>query len=127
MLVVCAVVFKEGRVLLARRKSGGLKGFWEFPGGKIESEESETEAIKRELLEELSMKVEVQKRLTPTLTEHNNRKIELIPYVCRFVSMAREDWTDHDKIEWVELQNLTNYKMPPADIPIVYELFTLLQ
>lgn len=116
--VVCGIIFKEDKILLCRRKAEiSLGGYWEFPGGKIEPNESESEALIRELKEELSIKVEVQKHFKTTLHRYEQVQIELIAYFCKFI---QTDFvlTDHDDIQWVKKIELLNFNLAAADIPI---------
>jgi 8-oxo-dGTP diphosphatase len=117
--VVCGIIFKDGLVLLARRKKGkSLEGFWEFPGGKLKNRESEVVALKRELSEELGLEIYDLERIG--VNEHNYEtfKIRLIAYRCKTKSFPIK-FTDHDKIEWVDKKNLNEYKIADADKPFI--------
>src|ERR1035438_837024 len=117
--VVTAAIIRQGnKVLLAQRGSGSkLPGKWEFPGGKVEAAESLEDCLRRELTEELGIRVSVGKRLCSSdfLYDHGEFRIEafwgeilageLMPKV-------------HDRIEWVAPHELRQYDLLPADIPI---------
>lgn len=117
--VVCGIICKNNSVLLARRKKGkSLEGFWEFPGGKLEDEESETVALKRELKEELGLEVFNLKRFGVNIHDYNTFQIRLIAYRCETKSFPNKS-TDHDKIEWVDINILNEYKLAEADKPFI--------
>lgn len=117
--VVCGVIFKENQIFICRRKSFKiLGGLWEFPGGKLESKESHEICLKRELQEELGMKIHQLNYLTTVFHKYETFRIELIAYECVFLS-ATFNLIDHDIYEWVKLENLINYDLAPADIPIL--------
>lgn len=116
--VVCGIIFKEDKILLCRRKAEkSLGGYWEFPGGKVEPAESERDALLRELKEELSMQVEINKHLKTIIHQYENVQIELIAYGCKFIQ-ADFVLTDHDEIQWVEKRVLLSFNLAPADIPV---------
>lgn len=116
--VVCGIVFKEDKILLCRRKAKkSLGGYWEFPGGKVEPNELESDALVRELKEELSMKVEITKHFKTIIHQYENVQIELIAYGCKFIQ-ADFVLVDHDEIQWVEKRGLLSFNLAPADIPI---------
>lgn len=120
--VVCGIIFKEDKILLCRRKTEkSLGGYWEFPGGKVEPNESETDALIRELKEELSIKVEIQKHFKTSHHKYERVQIELIAYLCKFI---QTDFilTDHDDIKWVKKIELLSFNLAPADIPIAKAL-----
>ncbi|WP_343522016.1 (deoxy)nucleoside triphosphate pyrophosphohydrolase [Pedobacter sp.] len=122
--VVCGIIFKEDRILLCRRKPvKSLGGYWEFPGGKVESSESESEALIRELKEELSMQVEIGKHFKTAVHQYEQIQIELIAYTCKFIQ-ADFRLVDHDEIQWVRKTELLKFNLAPADIPIA-EAFSL--
>lgn len=117
--VVCGVIYKEGDVFLCRRKPHkALGGFWEFPGGKVESQESNENCLERELMEELGMKVHILNHLKTIIHDYGSFKIELIAYLCNFID-ATFNLVDHDAYEWIKIADLTSYNLAPADIPIV--------
>ncbi|SFS43894.1 8-oxo-dGTP diphosphatase [Zhouia amylolytica] len=118
MNVVCAIIYRDDKVFIARRKQGkSMASKWEFPGGKIEENESEVEALKRELIEELGMSVDIHKKLGSNIHNYDDFTINLIAYSCEFKS-ATFTLTDHDQYIWVEPKNLSKYDLAEADIPI---------
>lgn len=120
--VVCAIIYNANKVLLCRRKPDkSLGGYWEFPGGKVEVNESNEESLIRELKEELEMKVDIEKFFKSSTHEYENFTIDLIAYICRFVS-SNFKLIDHDRYEWIEPNELLGWKLAPADIPIAKEL-----
>jgi len=120
--VVCGIIFKDDLVLICRRKpEKSLGGYWEFPGGKVEGLESYEESLLRELIEELNLKVEIKQHFFDTVHHYDKGAIELISFICSTTGTVVES-TDHDRLEWVKVDNLLNWKLAPADIPIAKEL-----
>jgi 8-oxo-dGTP diphosphatase len=117
--VVCGVVYNEhGQILICRRaKHKSLAGYWEFPGGKIEIDELPEQSLYRELLEELGMEVSVQDFITEVLHKYEDFAIKLLAYRCAFIS-ASYILSDHDQYNWVYPQELVNFELAAADIPI---------
>jgi 8-oxo-dGTP diphosphatase len=118
--VVCGVIYNEhGQILICRRaKHKSLAGYWEFPGGKIETDELPEQSLSRELLEELGMEVSVQDFLTEVLHKYEDFAIKLLAYRCAFIS-ASYILSDHDQYDWVYPQELVNFELAAADVPIV--------
>lgn len=117
--VVAAVIYRDQNLLLARRKSGkSLAGYWEFPGGKIESGETPEKALARELYEEFAVVVSVGKEIATHRHDYEHIKIELIAHETRIESGELE-LRDHDAIVWVTPAQARHYKLAPADIPIL--------
>ena len=120
--VVCGIVYKNDKVFICRRKpSKHLGGFWEFPGGKIDKGESNEDSLKRELMEELQMEVDVIEYFDSSKYDYKNFSIELIAYNCNL-----RNWnvhlTDHDLYEWVTPDEILNWKFGPADIPLAKKI-----
>jgi len=120
--VVCAlIVDTAGRVLLAQRpahKHLGLK--WEFPGGKIEAAETPEAALRREIREELACDIEVEKALPRFLHDYTSVVIEMFPFICRLTAGSPPPHPhEHVAIAWVSANELRNYDLAPADLPLI--------
>jgi 8-oxo-dGTP diphosphatase len=116
--VICGIIFKDDKIFLCRRNANkSLAGYWEFPGGKIESGETDVDALSRELHEELGMKVKIIEHFKTVIHPYEAFTIELIAYTCQFQE-ANYTLTDHDKYEWVDAKDLNKWNLAPADIPI---------
>ena len=118
--VICGIITNaDGKIFIARRKKDkSLGGKWEFPGGKIEKDETQEECLQRELNEEFNMQVKVGEKLGENEHNYENFSIRLIAYNCEFIS-ATYELMDHDAFEWVSKESLTNYELAEADIPFV--------
>jgi 8-oxo-dGTP diphosphatase len=128
LVVACALVDADRRVLIAQRPEGkSMAGLWEFPGGKVEPGETPEAALIRELNEELDIETK-QACLAPlSFVSHAYENIHLLMplYVCRRwqgTPRARE----HIALKWVRPQALRDYPMPPADEPLIAALCDLL-
>tara|TARA_B100000795_G_scaffold189584_1_gene144356 strand:- start:2386 stop:2775 length:390 start_codon:yes stop_codon:yes gene_type:complete len=116
--VVAAVIVKENKILIARRKEGKHLEFkWEYPGGKVDNDENEKESLKRELKEELDISVSIDDYITESFYEYDKAKINLKAYFVKNYSGTIK-LTVHDKINWIKIDELNNYEFAPADIPI---------
>lgn len=108
----------KGEILIARKKKGkSLEGYWEFPGGKIEDGERPEETLTRELKEEMNIDVSVTEYVCESVYHYEKGTIRLIAYKGNITSGSIQ-LTDHDKYEWIDVHELKNYKLAPADIPI---------
>ena len=128
-LVVCvALIDEDGRVLIAQRPEGeSLEGFWEFPGGKVEMNESPETALIRELHEELGINTWGSCLAPLTFASHKYDEFHLLMplYVCRKwngIVQAREN----QALKWLTPAQILKVKMLPADLPLVACLRDLL-
>lgn len=120
--VVAALIRQDGKVLLTQRWPGKHLGLtWEFPGGKVESGETDEEALKRELQEELGVDVRIGTCCFETCHGYGNREVHLLIYRCELLSGSPKA-IDVKAIEWVEQSTLLERTFPPADLPFVQEL-----
>lgn len=128
IVVACALVDADGRVLIARRPEGKpMAGLWEFPGGKVEEGERPEATLIRELKEELGIDV-TEACLAPlTFASHGYPDFHLLMplYICRrwHGTVAAHV---HAEIKWVRPQRLRDYPMPPADLPLIPHLIEAL-
>jgi 8-oxo-dGTP diphosphatase len=127
-VVAAALVDAQGRVLLQQRSPGrAMAGLWEFPGGKVESDELPEAALRRELEEELGISVE-NDDLEPACFASapvGERHMILLLYICR---RWRGDLRPLDAaaLDWLKLEEMDPEVMPPADRPLIPMLESLL-
>ncbi|MFM8307818.1 MAG: 8-oxo-dGTP diphosphatase MutT [Microcystis aeruginosa] len=109
-------------ILIDRRLAKGLLGgFWEFPGGKIEGNETVQECIKREILEEIGIDIAVDSHLVTIDHTYSHFRVNLQVYNCRYLSgQARA--IECEEIRWVTIQELDNYTFPAANQEIIRAL-----
>src|SRR6476620_9001103 len=127
LVVACALVDADGRVLIAQRPEGKtMAGLWEFPGGKIEDGERPEEALIRELKEELGIEVQEACLAPLTFASHAYDGFTLLMplFVCRRWSGAPRG-LEGQILKWVPPNRLRDYPMPPADAPLIPALIDL--
>ena len=123
-----ALINSDNQILIAQRpKEKHLSGLWEFPGGKVEKNESPENTLIRELKEELN--VNINQRCVAPLTfsefDYKEFNLLLLLYVCRRWDGDPESM-ENNPIKWVKSNELKEYKMPPADDSLIYCLQDLL-
>ncbi len=127
-VVACALIDVDGKVLINKRPVGKeYEGFWEFPGGKIEHQETPELALIRELREELSIDVESSciAPLTFNTHDYDNFYLILLLYVCRKWNGVITPMEGQD-ISWVKVKDIAKYNILPADVPLIPILRDLL-
>lgn len=119
ILVVAALIKKDNNVLIARRSTGdeNVLGKWEFPGGKVEPNETEEHAIEREIKEEFELDIKANKYITNNVCEYPTKTVDLRLYECEYIS-GEFKLHDHSEYKWVNINELLNYDLAPADIPL---------
>lgn len=117
--VVAALIENDNKVLLARRSTGDINVFgkWEFPGGKVEQDENEFDAIEREIKEEFELIIKAKEFITNNVCEYPTKVVDLRLYKCDYVS-GEFNLHDHSEYKWVDKEELLEYDLAPADIPI---------
>lgn len=118
--VSCAIILnQDGEILVAQRSANmSMPLKWEFPGGKLEPNETAEVCLHRELMEELNIEVQIIEQLPANLHAYSNFTIELIPFLCKYVKGAML-LKEHAQIEWVHPTELLALDWADADVPIV--------
>jgi len=120
--VTAAILAKDGRLIIAQRKSADhLAGKWEFPGGKVEEGETPEECLKRELKEEFDIQVSVGDCLGSSIYHYDHLSIELMAYRSEWVA-GEIAMLDHKDYQWVTVDQLSEFDFAPADLPFVDKL-----
>ncbi len=123
--VTCAIIIKENKIFVAQRsESMKLPLKWEFPGGKLEKNESEIECIKREIKEEINIDIEVINKLSPSIYDYGPFKINLIPFIVNYIS-GEIKLTEHKEYKLLDKAELLNLDWAEADLPIVEEFLKI--
>jgi 8-oxo-dGTP diphosphatase len=120
--VSAGVVFRDGRVLITQRRAGDhLGGLWEFPGGKRHPGESYEDCLRRELMEELGIEVDVGERFAAVTHDYPDKSVHLEFFLCR--------WRRHEPraigcadFAWVNREQLAQYSFPAADEQLLEKL-----
>lgn len=121
--VVAGIIQKGNRVLVSKRPPDThLGGYWEFPGGKPEAGESDTEALHRELQEEIGISVSVEKPYFSVTHEYDERTVHIEFYMCRKNDDATPKPLECEAVQWVDRQNLSSLSFPSADKEILKKL-----
>jgi 8-oxo-dGTP diphosphatase len=122
LLVVAALLWREGRVLVSRRRvDQAMPNMWEFPGGKIEAGESPVAALVREVREELGCEVEVERIDDVVFHDYPAFDLYMLVYRCRIVTGVPRA-VDVAEIAWVEPAELLRLELLPADFPLARRL-----
>jgi 8-oxo-dGTP diphosphatase len=121
--VVCGVIENEvGEFLACLRPPGKhLAGLWEFPGGKIEADESPEQALIRELDEELAIEIKVAEPLGPVIWHYESLSIRLSPFLCHIVS-GHLQLRAHAAYRWLSPNDFGDLPWAAADLPILAEI-----
>ena len=113
--VVAAIIKREDYYLLAKRSKDKYMGLkWEFPGGKVEQNESFNEALSREILEELNVNIEIHNKVAEESYRDEEINITLHYYMCSLID-RNIVLSEHEAIEWVKKQDFLKYEFVPGD------------
>lgn len=123
--VTCAIILKDKKILVAQRSEKmKLPLKWEFPGGKLEFNENETDCIKREIKEEININIEILQKLSNNIHDYGTFKINLIPFLVQYLS-GEIKLAEHKDYRLLERSQLSNLDWAEADLPIVEEFLKL--
>jgi 8-oxo-dGTP diphosphatase len=114
--VVCALVMKDGKCLIARRsKNDNLLGRWEFPGGRRQGLEDETKSLDRAFNDIYKMKININNYVTHSICEYPGQIVDLKLYQCDYVS-GDFNLNVHSEYKWIRIEDLLDYDLAEADI-----------
>jgi 8-oxo-dGTP diphosphatase len=120
--VTAAILFKDGKILIAQRDKGDrLADKWEFPGGKVEVGETPEECLAREMFEEFRIIVSVSDFLGESIYHYDHGSIRLLAYRAIYES-GEFSLETHADFAWVTVAQLEEYDFAPADLPFVLML-----
>jgi len=120
--VVAAALFDRGRVLIAERPAGKhMAGWWEFPGGKVGAGETDSEALVRELREELGVEAEPGHEIMTLTHDYPDRVVDLVLFGAT-VLRGEPRGLDGQQLKWVECGSLASERLLEADRPFIAAL-----
>ena len=112
--VVCAVIHKGTVIFATQRGYGDYKDWWEFPGGKIEPNESPEDALKREILEELRTSISIEQYMNTVEYDYPNFHLSMKCYVCSIIEGSLE-LLEHESARWLPIEDINSIDWLPAD------------
>ena len=122
LFVVAGAIIKDGKVFSAQRGNSGKTAFkWEFPGGKINPGETPEQALARELVEELSINVEVHELIYSVVDEYEDVILHIDTYRCTLLSGA-PTLSEHIDLAWSDKNQLDKLEFSPADDPVLAKI-----
>jgi len=122
--VVAAIIIDDDKILCVQRDHGkydyiSLK--YEFPGGKIESDETKEQALERELVEELDLKIEIEREFLTVNHQYPDFSVTMHSFICSCLNSTL-NLKEHIAFKWVNPEKLSNLDWADADLPIVSKL-----
>ena len=123
--VVAAIIIKENEVFATQRGYGDWKGWWEFPGGKVEAGECPKDALKREIMEELDAEISVGELLDTVEWDYPTFHLSMQCYVCSLES-ENVRLNEHESSAWLKKNALDSVQWLPADLALLDKIAELL-
>ncbi|ALC15318.1 ADP-ribose pyrophosphatase YjhB, NUDIX family [Desulfuromonas soudanensis] len=117
--VTCAIIERDGLVLAAQRSAAmSLPLKWEFPGGKIDPGETPEECLRRELVEEMGVRVRVGESLPASTHRYPTFTVTLYPFVCS-IEAGEIVLHEHAAVSWLPVGELRTLDWAEADLPVI--------
>ena len=123
--VVAALIVHDRRIFATQRGYGDWKGWWEFPGGKVEAGEAPEDALVREIREELAAEIRVERYVTTVEWDYPTFHLSMRCYLCSVVSGSLV-LLEHEASTWLDREHLRSVQWLPADETIISKIETLL-
>ena len=119
--VVAAIIRKDDKIFATQRGYGEWKDWWEFPGGKMEVGETSEEALVREIREELSARISVDRLFCTVEYDYPAFHLTMHCYLCSLVTEALH-LNEHEAAKWLAKDGLDSVKWLPADVKVIEDL-----
>lgn len=119
--VVAAIIIHEGKVFATQRGYGEFKDGWEFPGGKVEENETLKDALVREIKEELDTEIEVGELLGTVEYDYSKFHLSMDCFICSIKS-GNLVLKEHEAAKWLEKENLDSVDWLPADSGLIEKI-----
>lgn len=119
--VTAAIIIKDGKVFATQRGYGDWKGWWEFPGGKMEAEETPQEALIREIHEELDAEIEIGELLDTVEWDYPAFHLTMHCFLCTLISESMH-LNEHEDAAWLSAETLYSVKWLPADEGLIPQI-----
>lgn len=118
--VSCAIIVDRNGLIMAARRGAAMNMpmKWEFPGGKIEADESAASCLLREIREELNLQIKIEQELPVFSHDYPKFRINLHPFVCTIIA-GELILQEHESVEWLACTELHRLDWAAADLPIV--------
>ena len=123
--VVAALIVHNGRIFATQRGYGEWKGWWEFPGGKVEQNETPEDALVREIQEELATEIRVESFVSTIEWDYPTFHLSMRCYLCSVVSGSLT-LLEHEAAAWLDREHLRSMQWLPADEAIISEIEALI-
>lgn len=121
--IAAGIIFCDGKMLIAQRKHGkDLEFFWELPGGKLEQGETLQECLKREMMEEMDLPLEVGDLFMSTTYNYDFGSFTINAFFATCKSQQISKVCEHEQYKWVTPKEALEYRFSPADVPIIEAL-----
>lgn len=120
-VVAAIIVSEDKRIFATQRGYGDYKGWWEFPGGKIEDGESREEALKREILEELDCTIKVEGFFEAIEFDYPKFHLHMDCFLCS-LDGKQPSLLEHMSAKWLKISELSDVKWLEADLSIIEKL-----
>lgn len=122
--VVAALIIHDGRIFATQRGYGEWRGWWEFPGGKVEPDETPEDALVREIREELATEIRVDRYVTTIEWDYPTFHLSMRCYLCSVVS-GTLTLLEHKAAAWLDREHIRTVQWLPADETIIPDIETL--
>ncbi|MBQ9911251.1 MAG: (deoxy)nucleoside triphosphate pyrophosphohydrolase [Lachnospiraceae bacterium] len=119
--VVAAIIRRGDQVFATQRGYGNYKDWWEFPGGKVEAEETPEAALIREIREELETEITVDRFLVTVQYEYPEFNLTMDCFWCS-ITEGHLSLLEHEAAKWLPITNLRQVNWLPADVLVVQEI-----